>query len=160
MISEEIARQLENSGAKYILTIGLFYENIKAACEIYPGIQKIIVLGMDEKPEECLSFIEMMIYDDGSLYDQDRYFYSQRDIWNLLIWARFYCNCARRHVGSATNSIYFCFLFVKKSWGEDLNSSVPPRNSHVSVSCVTSRTTNKKTNLVLRDRGAETVKNN
>ena len=75
MISEEIARQLENSGAKYILTIGLFYENIKAACEIYPGIQKIIVLGMDEKPEECLSFIEMMIYDDGSLYDQDRYFF-------------------------------------------------------------------------------------
>lgn len=69
---EEIARQLENSGAKYIITIGLFYENIKAAMEIYPGIEKMIVLGMDDKPEECLSFIEMMIYDDGSLYDQDR----------------------------------------------------------------------------------------
>ena len=96
MISEEIARQLENSGAKYILTIGLFYENIKAACEIYPGIQKIIVLGMDEKPEECLSFIEMMIYDDGSLYDQDRYFSRKEYIWNLMIWAKFFGQCARR----------------------------------------------------------------
>ena len=65
-ISEEIARQLENSGAKYIITIGLFYENIKAAMEIYPGIEKMIVLGMDDKPEECLSFIEMMIYDYGT----------------------------------------------------------------------------------------------
>merc|ERR1712241_368753 len=81
---EEIARQLENSGAKYILTIGLFYENIKAAMEIYPGIEKMIVLGMDEKPEECLSFIEMMIYDDGSLYDQDRYFSRSCDPHNEI----------------------------------------------------------------------------
>ena len=72
IFAEEIARQLENSGAKYVLTIGLFLQNIRQACEIYGGIEKIIVLGMDEKPEDCLSFIEMLIYDDGSLYDQDR----------------------------------------------------------------------------------------
>jgi hypothetical protein len=28
-ISEEIARQLENSGTKYVMTIGLFLQNIK-----------------------------------------------------------------------------------------------------------------------------------
>jgi len=66
---EEIARQLENSGAKYIMTIGLFLQNIRQACEIYGGIEKIIVLGMEEKPADCLSFIEMLIYDDGSLYN-------------------------------------------------------------------------------------------
>ena len=71
---EEIARQLENSGAKYILTIGLFLPNIRQACEIYGGIKKIIVLGMEDKPADCESFIDMLIYDDGSLYDQDRNF--------------------------------------------------------------------------------------
>ncbi|TRY77011.1 hypothetical protein TCAL_06363 [Tigriopus californicus] len=69
---EEIARQLENSQARFIITIGLFLPNIRQACEIYSGIEKIIVLGMEEKPADCASFIEMLIYDDGSLYDQDR----------------------------------------------------------------------------------------
>ena len=54
---EEIARQLENSGAKYIITIGLFLQNIKQACELYGGIEKIIVLGMDDKPDDVLGFI-------------------------------------------------------------------------------------------------------
>lgn len=42
---EEIARQLENSGAKYIITIGMFLDDIRHACELYGGIEKIIVLG-------------------------------------------------------------------------------------------------------------------
>ena len=54
--------------------------------------------------------------------------------------------------GLATNSILFCFLFVKTHWfawrpnqwpliGETLFSSLPPSNSLVSVSCVASGTT-------------------
>ena len=67
-ISEEIARQFENSGAKYVLTIGLFLENIREAGAQYGKIEKIITLGMEETPEDCLSFIGMLITDDGSLY--------------------------------------------------------------------------------------------
>jgi len=66
---EEIARQLENSGARYVITIGLFLQNIRQACEIYGGIEKVIVLGMEDKPEDCLGFIEMVLYEDGSLYE-------------------------------------------------------------------------------------------
>jgi len=77
---EEIARQLENSQAKYVLTIGLFLENIRQACEIYDGIEKIIVLGMDDKPDDVLGFIEMVLYEDGSLYDVDREFDVHNDI--------------------------------------------------------------------------------
>ena len=80
IISEEIARQLENSQAKYILTIGLFLQNIKQACELYGGIEKIIVLGMDDKPDDVLGFIEMVLYESGDLYDQDRDFNVHEDI--------------------------------------------------------------------------------
>merc|ERR1711981_1297470 len=58
---EEIARQLEMSGSKFVITIGLFLENIKQAAYIYGGIEKIIVLGMDETPEDCISFLQMEI---------------------------------------------------------------------------------------------------
>jgi 4-coumarate--CoA ligase len=71
---------LENSNSKYVLTIGLFLQNIKQACEIYGGVEKIIVLGMDDKPDDCLGFIDMIIYDDGSLYDQDRSFDVYEDV--------------------------------------------------------------------------------
>ena len=66
--SEEIARQLENSDARYIITIGLFLDNIREAAKTYGKIEKIIVLGMEETPEDCLSFIGMLLTDDGSLY--------------------------------------------------------------------------------------------
>ena len=33
-------------------------------------MEKIIVLGMEEKPDDCVSFIDMLIYDDGSLYQK------------------------------------------------------------------------------------------
>ena len=79
-ISEEIARQLENSQAKYVLVIGLFLENIRQACETYNGIEKIIVLGMEDKPDDVLGFIEMVLYEDGSLYDVDRHFDVHNDI--------------------------------------------------------------------------------
>ena len=79
-ISEEIARQLENSQAKYVLTIGLFLENIRQACETYNGIEKIIVLGMEDMPDDVLGFIEMVLYEDGSLYDVDREFDVHNDI--------------------------------------------------------------------------------
>ena len=79
-VSEEIARQLENSQAKYVLVIGLFLENIRQACESYNGIEKIIVLGMEDKPDDVLGFIEMVLYEDGSLYDVDRDFDVHNDI--------------------------------------------------------------------------------
>lgn len=80
LISEEIARQLENSGARYIITIGLFLQNIKQACELYGNIDKIIVLGMEDKPDDCVGFIEMVLYEDGSLYDDKREFNVHEDI--------------------------------------------------------------------------------
>ena len=60
-----------------------------------------------------------------------------------------------RKSGLATNSIFFCFLFVKTHWfawranqwplfGKTLFSSVPPCNSLVSVLCIASRTTEKQ----------------
>ena len=42
------------------------------ACQIYTGVEKIIVIGMDDIPEDCVSFLNMMIYDDGTLYDKVR----------------------------------------------------------------------------------------
>jgi len=77
---EEIARQLEMSGSKYVITIGLFLENIKQAAYIYGGIEKIIVLGMDETPEDCLSFMQMTIMDDGSKYGDRTDFDPYNDI--------------------------------------------------------------------------------
>ena len=71
IFSEEIARQFENSQSKYVLTIGLFFDNIKEAAAQYGKIEKIITLGMEETPEDCLSFISMLITDDGSLYQKD-----------------------------------------------------------------------------------------
>ena len=77
---EEIARQLEMSGSRYIITIGLFLENIKQACHIYGGVEKIIVLGMEDTPEDCISFLQMVIMDDGSLYDERGTFDVHNDI--------------------------------------------------------------------------------
>ena len=71
---------MENSGARYVLTIGLFLQNIKQACELYGGIEKIIVLGMEDKPDDCVGFIEMVLYEDGSLYDDNREFNVHEDI--------------------------------------------------------------------------------
>lgn len=69
---EEIARQLENSNAKFIVTIGMFLQNIKQACDIYPGIEKIIIIGGESTPEGCVSFMDMVKNDDGSLYGKDK----------------------------------------------------------------------------------------
>ena len=63
---------MENSGARYVITIGLFLPNIRQACEIYSGIEKIIVLGMEEKPDDCVSFMEMVLMEDGELYGSNR----------------------------------------------------------------------------------------
>lgn len=80
VISEEIARQLEGSGSRYVITIGLFLQNIKQACELYGGVEKIIVLGMEETPEDCVSFLEMLITDDGSFFDKRGEFNVYEDI--------------------------------------------------------------------------------
>jgi len=69
---EEIAKQFETSGAKYVITIGMFLQNIKQAADIYGGIEKIIVLGMEDVPSPCVSFQDLIVSEDGSLYDQDR----------------------------------------------------------------------------------------
>ena len=58
------------SGSKYVITIGLFLDNIREAVKIAGGVEKIIVLGMEETPEDCISFLQMVIMDDGSLYDE------------------------------------------------------------------------------------------
>ena len=65
---EEIAQQFKKSGARYVITIGIFLDNIRAACAHYNGIKKIIVIGMDGIPEDCVSFISMIMQDDGKLY--------------------------------------------------------------------------------------------
>merc|ERR1719483_129002 len=65
---EELAKQLENSGAKYIVTIGLFLPDVKQAAEIYGGLKTIIVLGMEDTPGDCVPFLDMVVGDDGSLY--------------------------------------------------------------------------------------------
>jgi len=78
---EEIARQLDNSGAKYIVTIEMFLQNIKQACDIYKGIEKIILIGGGgETPDGCVTFQELVKEEDGSLYDQDRSFNPVEDI--------------------------------------------------------------------------------
>eukprot|EP00091_Calanus_sinicus_P015176 TRINITY_DN33122_c0_g1_i1.p1 TRINITY_DN33122_c0_g1~~TRINITY_DN33122_c0_g1_i1.p1 ORF type:complete len:121 (-),score=50.06 TRINITY_DN33122_c0_g1_i1:117-479(-) len=58
--AEEIARQLDNSGAKYVLTIGLFLQMAKQAAADLSAtkIEEIIVLGMEETPEDCKSLHE------------------------------------------------------------------------------------------------------
>jgi len=71
--AEEISRQLDNSGAKYILTIGMFLQNAKQAVADLSStkIEEIIVLGMEDTPEDCKSFMSMMIEDDGSMYKME-----------------------------------------------------------------------------------------
>ena len=59
---------MKKSGARYVITIALFLDNIRAACAHYSGIEKIIVIGADETPEDCVSFLSMMQQDDGKLY--------------------------------------------------------------------------------------------
>merc|ERR1719187_904773 len=57
--AEEIARQLENSGAKYIITIGLFIQMAKQAAANLEStkIEEMIVLaGLEETPEGCKNF--------------------------------------------------------------------------------------------------------
>jgi len=68
--AEEVAKQLDNSGAKYIITIGLFLQVAKQAASdlSHTKIEEIIVLGMEETPDDCKSFMSMMITDDGSMY--------------------------------------------------------------------------------------------
>jgi len=78
--AEEIARQLENSGASYVVTIEMFLQNIKQACDIYGKIKKIIIIGGTEAPEGCASFAEMIVKDDGSLYGQNRSCDPHKDI--------------------------------------------------------------------------------
>ena len=58
--------------SRYVLTIGLFLPNIRQACEIYDGIEKIIVLGMEEKPDDCTSFMDMILFEEGDLYGSNR----------------------------------------------------------------------------------------
>ncbi|QQP40775.1 Uncharacterized protein FKW44_014932, partial [Caligus rogercresseyi] len=77
---EEIARQLENSGSRYVMTIGLFLQNIKQACEIYKGIESIIVIGMEDTPPDCTSFMQMAIFDDGSFYEKREDIQADKDI--------------------------------------------------------------------------------
>lgn len=71
---EELAKQIELSGSKYVMTIGLFLQNIRDATKISGGVKKIIALGMEETPADILSFIEMILMDDGSLYRTDNDF--------------------------------------------------------------------------------------
>ncbi|XP_023340927.1 4-coumarate--CoA ligase 2-like [Eurytemora carolleeae] len=69
---EEIARQMENSETKFIVTIGMFVQNIKQSCDIYTGVEKIIVIGDAIAPEGCISFLDLIMGEDGSLYGQDK----------------------------------------------------------------------------------------
>jgi len=69
--AEELAKQVEISGAKYIITIGLFLQNIQEASRIAGCVEKVIALGMEETPEDVASFIQMIITDDGSLYNSE-----------------------------------------------------------------------------------------
>ena len=68
--AEEVGRQMDNSGAKYALTIGLFLDTIRqAAANVeHTKIDEIIVLGMEETPDDCKSFMSLMIVDDGTKY--------------------------------------------------------------------------------------------
>jgi len=78
---EEIARQLENSQAKYIVTIEMFLQNIKQACDLYKGIEKIILIGgSGETPEGCVTFQDLIKDEDGSLYGEDRSCNAREDI--------------------------------------------------------------------------------
>lgn len=69
--AEEIARQLENSGAKYIVTIGLLLQQAKQATanlETTKIEETIVLAGLDETPDGCKNFMSLMLTDDGSLY--------------------------------------------------------------------------------------------
>jgi len=72
--AEEISRQLDNSGAKYVLTTGMFLPNAKQAVTVLSNtvIEEIIVLGMEDTPADCKSFMNMMLGDDGSMYKIDK----------------------------------------------------------------------------------------
>jgi len=69
---EELAKQLENSGAKYIVTLSMFLQNVKQACDIYGKMEKIIIIGEEKAPDGCESFLQMIHGEDGSLYGLDK----------------------------------------------------------------------------------------
>jgi len=67
---EEIIRQLENSGAQFILTLSMFQQQAKQAAANLEGtkIKEIILIGQDDIPDDCKSFMQLVMEDDGSLY--------------------------------------------------------------------------------------------
>jgi 4-coumarate--CoA ligase len=69
---EELGRQFELSGARFVVTLGMFLPNVKQAAELCGTIEKIIVLGMAEVPTDCTDFKAFVMGDDGSLYGKKR----------------------------------------------------------------------------------------
>jgi len=67
--AEEIAKQLENSGTKYVLTIGNLLAQTKQACAISENSQiKDIIIIAEQDQDGCKSFLSMIKDEDGSLY--------------------------------------------------------------------------------------------
>jgi len=69
---EEVARQLELSGARFVVTLPMFLPNVKQAAELCGGIEQIIVIGAEDLPQDCLSFSSVITGDDGGLYSSNR----------------------------------------------------------------------------------------
>jgi len=66
--AEELAKQLSNSEAKSVMTIGMFLPNVKQAVDICGGGITIIVMGMEDTPKDCIPFLDLVLGDDGSMY--------------------------------------------------------------------------------------------
>jgi len=68
--AEEIAKQLENSGTKYILTIGNLLAQTKQACAITDETSKIkeIIIIAEQDQDGCKSIMSLIKDEDGSMY--------------------------------------------------------------------------------------------
>lgn len=66
--AEEIARQMQNSGATVVVTIPQMANTIREVASMCPEIRRLIVIG---QPEEGFVSLMEMFQDSGELFDEN-----------------------------------------------------------------------------------------
>lgn len=70
--AEEMVRQLNNSGAKYILTCGSGLPNVLQASEVCEEVKNIIVVDIEDTPPNCIRFLDMVRDADLEQYNSKK----------------------------------------------------------------------------------------
>lgn len=78
--AEEIARQMQNSGASVIVTIPQMADTVRQVASMCPDVRRLIIVG---QPEEGFVSLMQMFQDNGELFD-DNIEVHCNDAWRLI----------------------------------------------------------------------------